>query len=245
MLASLMWKAMFLTIAFGAAGSSQPPPAFEVASIKPSAPQEFGRDSRRMSTTPGMLVYTHVSLRDLIQQAYTVQRSQISGPPWLDTERFDITARIPAHPGRRQLPAMMQALLADRFLLRLHSETRELSAYAIRVAKGGPKLEKALSETGIRNSSRNARAHANGTLTMASLAEFLSRGLDKPVIDRTGLDGSYKVALDWATDALENASSGPSIFTAVQEQLGLRLTAVKAPVNILIVDRVEKAATEN
>jgi uncharacterized protein (TIGR03435 family) len=198
-----------------------------------------------MSTTPGLLVYTHVSLRDLIQQAYRVQRSQISGPSWLDTERFDITARIPPQPGRQQLPAMIQSLLADRFLLRLHRESRQLTAYALGVAKGGPKLEKAQSETGLRNSSRNARAHANGSVTMASLAEFLSRGLDRPVVDRTGLAGFYNVTLDWAADALENAASGPSIFTALQEQLGLRLNAVKAPVEILIVESVERSPTEN
>ena len=192
-----------------------------------------------------MLVYTHVSLRDLIQQAYRVQRSQISGPSWLDTERFDITARIPAQPGRRELPVMMQTLLSDRFLLRLHRESKEITAYALGVAKGRPKLEKAQSETGIRSSSRNARAHASGSVSMASLAEFLSRGLDKPVVDRTGLDGFFNVTLDWASDALENAASGPSIFTALQEQLGLRLTAVKAPVEMLIVDSVEKSPTEN
>ncbi len=198
-----------------------------------------------MSTSRGRLVYTHVSLVDLIVRAYGVERQQIAGPPWLDDARFDINARIPREAGGDQVAQMLQGLLAERFLLKLHRQTKEVPVYALGVTKIGPKLEKAESESGLHSSLGNVRAQANGTVTMASLAAFLSGRLDRPVLDRTGLSGPYAITLDWAPDALENASAGPSIFTALQEQLGLKLTATKGPADILVIESVEKAPTEN
>jgi uncharacterized protein (TIGR03435 family) len=237
--------AFLLTLAFRAAGLSQPPPAFEVASIKPSPLQPIGRDSRRMSTSRGRLVYTHVSLVDLIVQAYIVQRQQILGPSWLDGERFDISARIPEQAGRAQVAQMLQGLLAERFRLQLHREKKKVPVYALGVAKKGPKLAKAESESGLHSSLGNVRAHADGAVSMAALAAFLSGRLDRPVLDRTRLSGPYTMALNWAPDALENAGAGPSLFTALQEQLGLKLTATRGPMDVLVIESVQRMPTEN
>ena len=233
-----------------------PPPAFEVASIRPAPLQAIGRTSVRMSSDRGRLNYTNVSLRDVICQAYGVQSIQISGPDWLDTQRFDIVAKIPDGIDRGQLPRMFQALLADRFKLKLHIESKELPVYTLAAAKGGPKLQKAESISGLGSGSGGGRAHASGKVTMAAFADFLSRRLGRPVLDQTGLDGAYAVALEWAPDPSEEPSraaadgaapgvSGPSLFTALEEQLGLRLAAAKGPVQVLVIDHAEKVPTEN
>jgi len=134
-LISLMSRAAFC--------QSAAPPAFEVASIKPAPPQAPGRVSIRMSSDPGRLNYTNVSLSDLMAKAYSVQHDHISGPAWLDTERFDIVAKIPAGVAEDQIPRMFQALLADRFKLKLHREKNQLPIYALVVGKNGPKMQKA------------------------------------------------------------------------------------------------------
>jgi uncharacterized protein (TIGR03435 family) len=198
-----------------------------------------------MSTSRGRLVYTHVSLVDLIVQAYGVQRQQISGPAWLDGERFDISAKFPQPADRQQVAQMLQGLLAERFRLQLRHEKRKVPVYSLGVAKKGPKLGKAESESGLHSSLGNVRAHADGTVSMAALAAFLSGRLDRPVLDRTRLNGPYAIGLDWAPDALENANSGPSLFTALQEQLGLKLTATQGPMEVLVIESVERTPTEN
>jgi uncharacterized protein (TIGR03435 family) len=118
------------------------PPVFEVASVKPAAPQTDGRVMIRMGGDAGQVDYTNVSLKQVLAKAYDVKSYQITGPSWLDSERYDIVAKVPDGVAKEQIPAMLRALLADRFQMKVHRETKEQSVYAIMVGKNGPKLTK-------------------------------------------------------------------------------------------------------
>ncbi|MGA2196516.1 MAG: TIGR03435 family protein [Bryobacteraceae bacterium] len=236
------------------AQSATTPPAFEVASIKPASLQEPGRVSTRMSSDAGMLRYTNVSVSDVIGQAYRVQQNQISGPAWLATERFDIAAKIPAGAAKDQIPRMFQALLAERFKLAFHREKKELPIYTLVAAKSGTKLQKAESLTGLSIGTNPNGAHVTGQVSIQWLSDYLSTRLGREVLDQTGLDGVYAVALTLVPDPAEEqgslngsapAAPGPSLFTALQEQLGLKLVATRGPVEVLVIDHVEKSPTEN
>jgi len=227
--------------------------AFEVVSIKSAALQESGRVSTRMSTDPGRLTYTNVSLNDVIAQAYHVQHVQISGPGWMDTERFDIFAKIPDGVPTNQIPQMLQGLLADRFKIKLHSEKRELSAYVLAVAKVGPKIRRVESSGGLSIGYSSTRAHLNGNVSISWLVDYLSARLGRPIQDQTKLEGAYAIALDWVPDVADDpatgggsaVASGPSLPTALQEQLGPKLVATKTPVEVFVIDHVERVPTEN
>jgi len=235
---------------YGTLGQSAPPaPAFEVASIKPAPAQAPGRVSTRMSSDAGRLTYTNVSLSDVIAQAYHVQHDQISGPLWLGTERFDIAAKIPAGAAADQIPQMLQALLADRFRLELHRETKVLTVLKLAVAKSGLKLQKAESSGGLSIGLNPGRTRVSGRLSMPQLADILSRRLGRPVLDQTHLAGAYVIALEWAPDSTGEPAPvdapGASLFSAMQEQLGLKLAPAKGPVEILVIDRADKVPSEN
>jgi uncharacterized protein (TIGR03435 family) len=200
-----------------------------------------------MSTNTGSLNYTNVTLKDVIGQAYKIPESQISGPDWLNTDRFDIAAKIPAG-ARDQVPQMLQALLSTRFHVVLHRDTKELPVYELTVAKNGPKLKHIDSESGITSNANRTRWHLDAKVTMHALAEFLSERVGRPVFDRTGLSGPFEVTLDWAIDdapAADGADPGPSLFTALQEQLGLKLDSTKGPVETIVVDRADRVPSEN
>jgi len=126
----------------GLFGQTAPPPAFEVASIKQAAPQADGQMMVRMGGDAGRVDYANVSLKQVLAKAYDVKSYQITGPSWLDTERYDIVAKVPDGVPKAQIPAMLQALLAERFHMTIHRETKEQSVYAIVVGKDGPKLPK-------------------------------------------------------------------------------------------------------
>jgi uncharacterized protein (TIGR03435 family) len=228
--------------------AAQAPVEFEVATIKPVPPQAEGRTSTRMSsdTDTGKLNYTNVNLKEVIGKAFRVQQYQIAGPDWIETERFDIVARFPPHSTGDQVPLMLQALLEDRFKLALHRETKELPTYALVLAKNGPKFKTTESE-GLTINSNRTHWHVEAKASMQRLAEILSEEVGRPVLDQTGLSGSYEMTLDWAPDdaPANDATPGPSIFTALQEQLGLRLDSAKGPVEMLVIDRAERIPTEN
>jgi uncharacterized protein (TIGR03435 family) len=237
-------------MSLGAFAQSAPAPLeFEVISIKPAPPPADNRLHIRMSSDPVRVNYLNVSLKDVIEQAYRVQDYQISGPDWLSSERFDIAAKIPDGAPKDRIPEMFQALLADRFKLQLHRDTKELPMYDLVVAKNGPKLQKAESATGVTSDGVNGRIHVSAQVSMASFADYLSVRLGRPVRDKTELDGAYSITLDWALDAVDRnqgvPADGPSIFTAVQEQLGLKLEGRKGPVEILVIDHAEKVPTGN
>jgi bla regulator protein blaR1 len=265
-----------LLTAVGLCGQSGTTPlTFEVASIKPSA-----GDGHRVAIQMlpgGGLRATGVTLRMLLAQAYDVRDFQISGGPgWLNTDRYDITTKVdtgsgdaPNDAGKMteerkttgdQMRERLRALLADRFQLVLHRETKDQSVYALVVGKGGPKLQESQTKEGSGPRARMSmgRGQLSGQdVPLDMLAKTLSNQLGRPVIDRTGLKGNFDFKLEWTPDPGQSGGpfgggppgadappppdpNGPSIFTAVQEQLGLRLESQKGPVEMLVIDKVEK-----
>jgi uncharacterized protein (TIGR03435 family) len=231
-------------------------PVFEVATIKPSKPDEKGK---------GFLMRGHefktmnTSLADLLTFAYGVHGRQIiGGQPWITADKFDIQSQpdLEGAPNDKQLKAMVQKLLTDRFKLAFHQEQKELSVYALVVAKGGPKLTKS---QGDPNGLPGLFFRGLGVLpcqnaTMADLAGVLQGAvLDRPVVDQTGLQGRFDFMLKWTPDESQFGGLGvkvpppsnaadapPNLFAAVQDELGLKLDSTKASVNVLVLDRVEK-----
>jgi uncharacterized protein (TIGR03435 family) len=230
---------MIRAIAIFAVCVSAPAQQFEVASVKPSN-ADRGAPSG-ISTGHGRLNARNVTLKRCIIGAYGVGPHQIfGGPDWLDSDRFEILAKAEQPiDDDATLMVILQGLLADRFKLVLHRETRTIAALALEVGKNGPKLEKAetgasetntqTTETGISMTIRNT--------SMDSFAKILARSTDLPVVDHTGLEGLFNFNLQWTPKSADN---GPSLFTAIQEQLGLRLRSMKTPVEIIVIDHAEK-----
>lgn len=295
-------------------------PSFEVASIKPAEgpimlagggmQMRDGRGGGPGTTDPGRITTNNRSLRDLIATAYNVKRYQISGPDWLDSQRFDIVAKVPDGASKEQVPAMWQNLLKERFGLKVHHNIKEMPMYALVVAKDGPKLKESADQSAAqtpppgfpdaapppppgppkmgkdgmpvlpRSMARPGalmmmmvpgRMRMMGTgVTMASLVDNLVRMEDRPVVDQTGLTKKYDVTLDFSPDGIgsmrgmplpplgmekappvggemkapENVESAP-LSVALQQQLGLKLESKRGPVDLLVIDHVEKTPTEN
>jgi uncharacterized protein (TIGR03435 family) len=223
---------------WGASGQSATRPSFETASVKPN---KSGSGSASENETNGRLSATNITLRDCLKLAYGLKSYQISGPAWLSEERYDIAAKAPDHTASGQLMAMLQTLLTERFSLMLHRDRQELPVYALVVGKNGSKLQ-AVSAGDIQSRLRrdNATATLTGTkMSMADLADSLSGQVDRPVVDKTGLTGVFDVTLKW-TPAEKHATPDPALFTAIEEQLGLKLEAEKDLVEVLIIDHAEK-----
>jgi uncharacterized protein (TIGR03435 family) len=282
----LVIGAVCLALASGAEDLSH----FEVASIRPSPP--------RPDLSPGMvpapvlkggpgtsdsgqITYKDISLASLITQAYGVRPDQVSGPGWPYTQRFDIIAKVPAGATTEQFKLMLQNLVAERFSLQLHHESRILPVYALTVGKNGPKLkESAKTEppeipkgTVIGRPDDNgfpvlppgysgavaqlSNGHMRWTgqrFTISNLAQLLT--LDHPVVDQTGLTGEYDFRLDYAMTGRRNApaaappdagtaDSAPSVFAAVEDQLGLKLEPKKLPFDVLVIDHIDKEPAAN
>jgi len=215
-------------------------PSFEAASIKPTAMTGQGASIDRH---PGMLAMRNVTLQDCIREAYGVTDSQIAGGKWLSPDRYDIIAKIRPGVSRTQYPAMLEALLAERFKLAIHRGEKEMPVYLLVVAKSGPKIQavEAGDNGGISSHPGYMSAQA---ITMSRLATFLSSEraqLGHTVVDHTGLSGNFTFELEWTPDDKQEASTlGPSITAALQEQLGLKLETGKAPLPILVIDHAEK-----
>jgi uncharacterized protein (TIGR03435 family) len=241
--------------------TAKPLPEFEVASIRLN---NSGSGSSRADFDHGRFTATNEGIKGLIQyDAYGVAGPQIEGgPAWLASERFDIEAKVDEATAvqmerlgpeeRSQMKRqLIEQLLSDRFKLAVHWETKELPVYALVRAKGGEKLTPTTDTSGSSGTSSNpGRLKASG-ITMARLAEtltsILNREVGRVVVDRTGLEGRYNFTLEWSpldgsSSSAANGSqgSGPSIFTALEEQLGLKLESGKGPVKILVIDRVEQ-----
>ncbi len=235
-------------------------PEFEVATIKPSKPEE--RFSLLVNRS-GVLNTTSTSLSDLIKFAYDVHPRQIIGAPaWVESDKFDLTGKpdTAGMPSMNQMKAMIQKLLADRFGLKFHREQKELSVWAITVAKGGPKITKAEpSPTPLPGF--GGPPQFGFRVMNATIAEFASvmqaNFLEQPVVDQTELGATrYTFTLKWTPDASQRQLSGPGpepnappapdadappdLFAAFQQQLGLKLQSAKAPVDAIVVDHVEK-----
>jgi uncharacterized protein (TIGR03435 family) len=316
-------------------------PSFEVASIKPAAPPSAtmgpGGGNRMVfrtgssggpgSSDPGQINYFSMSMKSLLVSAYGVKSYQISGPSWLDTERFDIVAKIPKGATKDDLKLMLQNLLAERFKLTLHHEKKDLPMYALVVGKGGPKMKESPEDPAPKEEAKDAAKDAFGPhdagaatdaaaqkaqtafqpmrltmgadgmpklppgngrpgnmmmmmpgrmrmmatkQTMPAFADSLGNQMDRAVVDMTGLTKNYDFTLDFAPEdgmvrgmpgmpppppgdgggggdhmAMSDGQAAPSLFTALQEQLGLKLEQKKGPVDLLVIDRLEKTPTEN
>ena len=231
-------------------------PAFEVASVKvvkaPVAPHPVS-----LRINHGRLNVDAARLRQIIGLAYATQRVRVyGGPSWLDSGMYDIIAKAEStDASREQIRAMLQTLLADRFKLAVHRENKELPVYTLVIGKTGSKLREAKDDENYSVTPVGRGAIAFQKENMGSLANTLANILGSPVSDQTGLKGPYDFKLEW-TDATRSQTpgngnqplpvdSGPDIFAAVQEQLGLKLEAKKGPVEVLIVDHAEKVPTEN
>jgi uncharacterized protein (TIGR03435 family) len=234
-------------------------PEFEVATIKPSNPETPGR--RLNVANDGRMTTVNTDVNFLIQFAFNLHPKQIEGGGALLQEKFDIAGK-PDHPGMgndRQIRAMMRGLLKDRFQLTYHMEKKEMSVYSVTVAKGGPKLTKSavtgipLPSLGMGPRALNVR---NGTIE--DLAALLQGNLlERPVVNQTGLTDRFDITLKFTPDASQRGPAGagappeqapaandpdapPDLFTAFQQQLGLKLESTKAPVDVLVIDKIEK-----
>ncbi len=225
---------------------SQPSPAFEVASVKMSPLLGSGAVRIIKVAIHGQLTFSGITLKDCISWAYGATNYQISGPNWIDSERYDIRAKAANPVAADELKLMLRSLLADRFTLILHRDQKILPVYALVIGKSGPKIH-AVKPEGPSKYFPNSTGLSARQVSMARFAELLSGKVDRPVLDETGLTGVFDIDLNWSRDsgATPEDTAGPSIFTAMQEQLGLKLEARKAPVEILVIDHAEKVPTEN
>ncbi len=271
------------TIAQGTQPGTKPEdakPQFEVASIKPSAPDAFGRWVHRIA---GGITITNMTLKDAIVIAYGIQPFQVSGgPAWFDSARYDISAKSenPRKPG--EISLMLQALLADRFQLTMHHETKELPIYALVMARKDRKLGSRLTQPkeggcteddptkpprsfehgkprtlGCGSLMTGPRQLTAASVPLSQLVSVLEQRVGRTIVDKTALAGNFDIVLEWTPDESQLAvlalllppdapkpspsdGAGPSIFTALQEQLGLKLESQKGPVEIFVIDRAEK-----
>jgi len=215
---------------------------FDVVSIKPNN-SGSGRSSE--STNPGRVIAVNFTVSSLIQQAFGVKAFQISGGPgWLTTDNYDLNATTGTMKdlNDEELRPYFASLLADRFGFRFHRETREMPIYSLLVAKTGSKMtaHEGGGDSTTHISTGSGRSSITSVnLSMAHLADLLGARLDRVVVDRTELPGGYEVTLQWAPNPAGDTTD-PSIFTALQEQLGLRLESAKGPIEFIIVDNLER-----
>jgi len=236
-------------------------PKFEVASVKRSDQCEF-----ITSIDPASVVLKGIPLKPVLREAFKVELDQIEGPSWLDTDCFEVVAKIPAGATRDQVPAMLQQLLAERFKLATHKEERQRSAYALVVDKGGPKLQEddpkkdfmGFGKPGILKIGKPGIGSVKGALTMAKFATFLSKEGYGRVEDATGLKGTYDIELHWTSAAAGPPNDPtaappdaaipapePSLFTALRETLGLKMERRNTAIPFLIIDHIERFPTPN
>jgi uncharacterized protein (TIGR03435 family) len=251
------------------------PPAFEVASIRENV---SASDNASVRAQPGGRVsVSNNSLRNIIRNAYNVQNYQIiGGPDWINTARWDINAKAPDDAPPQQLLLMLRTLLADRFKLVIRNETREMSIYALTLARADGRLGSQLRASSVDCAAIFAAAKATGQVpptttngrptcgtrttrgsmittgvAMADFARNLGPFTGRPVVDRTGLTGVYDLDLTWTpepgpsgpegtTPQPQPSSEGVSLYTAIQEQLGLKLDAQRGPVDVLMIDSVQR-----
>ncbi len=228
-------------------------PSFEVATIKPGKPDTpgvgFRLNGRNFSTI-------NTTLSNLITFAYGLHARQIVGAPeWIEKDKYDISAKPDGEgqPSADQWKVMIQKLLADRFQFKFHRDKKELAVYAITVAKTGPKMTKSDGETLRTLSFRQLGALVGGSASMDDLAQlFQGAVLDRPVVNQTGIPGRWDFTLNWTPDEFQFSGMGikpppppenapnPDLFTAIQQQIGLKLESTKAQTEVFVVERVEK-----
>jgi uncharacterized protein (TIGR03435 family) len=280
-LALVLTASALLPVGLHAQAPAAGGPTFEVASIKAN---HSGDGRIGLGMQPGGRYTAQKPLRLIIQNAYRVQGFQVvNAPDWTQSERYDISAKADGTPTQEQVQQMVQALLADRFKLQVHRETKEMPIYALVMAREdgrlGPKLKVSTAECGNAGRGRGGVQPPpapgqplqcgmrlgpgnllGGGMTMTNLATSIANSVNRVVVDRTGLTGNYDFELIWTPELPQGGGpggglgppgggpnidpNGPSLFTAVQEQLGLKLDSTRGPVETLVIDRVERP-TEN
>jgi uncharacterized protein (TIGR03435 family) len=283
------FRGFCIVFLFSGAALGQAPVQFEVATIKPSAPQ-LSQVDIGVRIDGAQARYTGVSLKDLIASAYRMKLYQVVGPDWLASEKFDIAGKLPEGADRTTIPEMMQNLLVTRFHLSVRHEMKEFPVYAIEIGKGALQIKESSTESDSNDTRAvgvGVSASAGGVsmslgrgasftfgnnrfegkkLTMPALADTLGRFLDRPVVDATNLTGTYDLVLDLSSEdyngmmirsavssgvvlppqALRalDSFSGDSLTGSLQK-LGLKFESRKTPLEVLVVDRIDKAPTEN
>jgi uncharacterized protein (TIGR03435 family) len=243
---------------------------FEVASIKLSGPKSVrGSDGGPGTKNPERYTFGQATLQDLLAIAYNVEYAQLSSKVPLDRDQFDFAVTISPGASKEQFRAMMRNLLAERFHLKAHIESRELPTYVLVIAKNGPKLKEASPDTplpaegfpqlqagkpglsttfSVSNGQRVARTTAR-QMPVSSLLRLIRVSMDMPAADQTGLAGTYDFTLEYAETENSDPNGPPlpvPIFaTAIQQQLGLQLVSKKLPFNVILVDSVDRMPTEN
>ena len=209
----------------------------EVASIKPTAKEQF-KDASSYEWAYGRLTISNRTVRGCISWAWGLGPNEIQGgPDWVRADRYEIVAKADQpKDDRESMMVLMQQVLVERFQLRFHWENRLTETLVLEVGKSGPKIERVEDQTNREIHTGRGRIEAKAYI-MQRLAEVLSGQSDLPVVDGTKLEGAYNFSLRWSPDASED---GPSLFTAVQEQLGLRLTAKKTAVRVFVIDHLER-----
>ena len=246
---------LLTTTLAGYGQSGVEPPKYEIASIKPNTDNDF-RFAFRIEPS-GRLDATGITLKRLMMTAYNVQDFRIvGGPDWMVSRRWDVQAKPDRVVSPDQIRPMLRALLENRFQLRAHSEKRQLPVYELSVDRKGPKVQR------VKDSETKTDVRVGAGLiqltkaTAATFASQLSYALGRPVIDKTRLSGEFDFALEWtpepgedggpttaglppgASDQPASSPDGPSIFTAIPEQLGLRLKSGRGPVEVIVIDDV-------
>ena len=231
-------------------------PSFEVATIKPSKPDQPGKAFMVRGTK---FLTINTTLNDLITFAYGVQQKQVvDAASWVDSDKWDIEAQpdVPGTPNKKQLTTMVQKLLVDRFQLKFHNDKKELSAYVLTVAKSGQKMTAGSTDPNQLPALffRQLGALTVQNATMGDFAQLLQTAVfDRPVVDQTELQGKWNFLLKWTPDESQFGGMGikipppsdaadapPPLFTAIQEQIGLKLDAGKAQVPVMVIDKAEK-----
>ncbi len=279
-----------LTLLVSSMAVGQTPDAraqFEVASIRPSAAGSPDHLNVGVHIDGALLRCTSLSLSDYIGMAYGVKYFQIIGPGWLNEAKFDIAATLPAGVARKRVLEMIQSLLEDRFKMALHRESKEFPVYAIVLGKGPLNLKKspedgetgaapadsvnvtvsgggrsgAVADLGGGSSISSANGRLEGKrVTLRQMADQISGYMDRPVVDMTGLQGTYDIAVQYSLDELRNMLKANGVYRPIPDSaadgfpgslmdsfqaLGLKLESRKAPLEILVIDRIEKTPTQN
>jgi len=268
--------------------AAQAPPAFEVASIRPSAAQT-GQVQAGLQITQAQVRIAYLSLRDYLAMAFRLRPYQVSGPPWLGSARFDINAKLPDGAPPQQIPEMLQTLFAERFKLRTHFEKRDTPVYALQVVKSGLALEKVPAERDVKEGAFTVGGSGSSSgvgvdlgrgssytfadnkfvgrkLTMVMLAQTLTPYVGRPVVDMTRAEGFYDLTLavtqeDYQAMLIRSADAAGVALPAQALRLlettsidslleslrkaGLTLESQRAPIDMLVVDQIEKTPTEN
>jgi uncharacterized protein (TIGR03435 family) len=223
-------------------------PDWEVAVVKPSDPNDTA--GQHMRIRGRHIFFYDTTLDQFLLLGYGIQSSQLANEPtWAKTQRWDIDGvpDVDGTPSWDQTKALMRKILAERFGLQLHHEQRELPVFALTPAKSGPKLTPNTTDPNgwmdQQNSETNGRHIENlKDASMADLVLILQFQVDRPVVDQTSLKGRYDFKLQWTKDDAQTTApdAPPGLFTAIQDQIGLKLERLKAPADVLVIDKVER-----